>query len=178
MPTEIKIGGTVIQAYQGDITDEKSDAIVNAANTSLRGGGGVDGAIHRKGGPVILEECKKYPGCATGEVRTTSAGNLKAKYVIHTVGPVYQGSGAEPALLTNCYINALEEAVKLKCRTIAFPSISTGVYNYPIQQATEIAVSTVVEYIKSHAPGLNGIYFVLFSEKDLLVYRKVLSRYK
>lgn len=160
---EKKIGTTIIETVQGDITKERVDAIVNAANKSLLGGGGVDGAIHRAGGPAILEECKKLNGCETGDAKITTAGNLPAKYVIHTVGPVYRdGNHGEPEKLASCYRRGLEVAVENGVKTIAFPAISCGVYGYPISDAAKIAIETVAGFVQSHE-GIERVRFVLFS---------------
>jgi O-acetyl-ADP-ribose deacetylase (regulator of RNase III) len=173
---EFKIGVATILFVKGDITEVATDAIVNAANHTLMGGGGVDGAIHRKGGPKILEECKKirttdWPvGVPTGKAVITTGGNLKAKHVIHTVGPVWRGGGYdESGLLAEAYVNSLRVAVMSKLRTIAFPSISTGAYGYPIQEASKIAVTTVRRFLETE-DSLDEIIFVLFSERDLNVY--------
>ena len=173
---EFKIGAATIRFVKGDITEVAADAIVNAANHTLMGGGGVDGAIHRKGGPQILEECKKirtidWPeGLPTGKAVITTGGNLKAKHVIHTVGPVWRGGGDdESGLLAKAYVNSLRVAVMSKLRTIAFPSISTGAYGYPIQEASKIAVTTVRRFLETK-DSLDEIIFVLFSEFDLNVY--------
>ncbi|HPA48126.1 MAG TPA: macro domain-containing protein, partial [bacterium] len=133
---ETKIGSATLELVQGDITEQTTEAIVNAANNGLTGGGGVDGAIHRAGGPAILEECKKLHGCATGDAKITTGGNLKVRHVIHTVGPVFHGGDrGEPEALARCYRRSLEVARENGIRTIAFPSISTGVYGYPVGQA-------------------------------------------
>ena len=169
------VGASVLEVAQGDITREQTDAIVNAANTTLLGGGGVDGAIHRAGGPAIMQECRKIGGCPTGEAVITTGGNLPAKYVIHTVGPVYRnGASGEPQLLKNAYLNSLTLAGKKGLRNIAFPSISTGVYGYPIEEASRIAVETVAGYLAENT-GIERVVFVLFSAHDLAVYEKTLQ---
>jgi O-acetyl-ADP-ribose deacetylase (regulator of RNase III) len=153
-----------LEIVQGDITREHVDAIVNAANESLLGGGGVDGAIHRAGGPAILAECRRLGGCPTGEVRATGGGKLPARYVLHAVGPVWHGgTHGEPALLASCYRGALELAEQLDCRSIAFPAISTGVYGYP----PELAAGVALEAIREHAgPSLELVRLVCFSEES------------
>ncbi|MCP4640370.1 MAG: O-acetyl-ADP-ribose deacetylase [bacterium] len=152
-----------IEILQGDITKDDSDAVVNAANSTLLGGGGVDGAIHRAGGPAILEDCRKLNGCATGDAKITSGGNLPARHVIHTVGPVYSdGSRGEPELLMSCYRRSLEVAVENGVRTAAFPAISCGVYGYPIPEAARIAVQTVAGFLDT-CEAIERIRFVLFT---------------
>lgn len=158
---------------QGDITEQRVDAIVNAANTTLLGGGGVDGAIHRAAGPELLRECEKIGGCPTGEARITKGYRLPAKFVIHTVGPVWHGGDrGESELLRSCYVNALALAVQHRVRSIAFPSISTGAYRYPLEQAARIAVETVRECLGRPTP-VERVRFVCFSADDLAVYRKL-----
>ena len=156
-----------IALVQGDITKQEVDAIVNAANESLLGGGGVDGAIHRAGGPAILEECRRLGGCATGDAKATTAGDLPARHVIHTVGPVWQGGDAnEDELLSSCHRRSLEVAAELTCRTIAFPAISTGVYRFPIERAARIALGTTRDALDDH-PQIDEVRFVLFSDEHL-----------
>ena len=160
----------LIETIKGDITKVSVDAIVNAANTSLLGGGGVDGAIHRAGGPAILEECKKIVaqqgGCKTGEAVITTAGNLPAKFVIHTVGPVWNGGqNGEGEKLSNCYKNALQLAIDNACNTIAFPNISTGVYRFPKDEAARIAVTTVWNFLKK-TDGIERVLFICYDQEN------------
>jgi O-acetyl-ADP-ribose deacetylase (regulator of RNase III) len=175
--TRLERMGTVIELVKGDIAAQEVDAIVNAANSNLMGGGGVDGAIHAAGGPAILEECTKIRetrgGCPPGRAVITTAGRLHAKRVIHTVGPVWRGGAAgEPQILARCYTSCLELAAENGLRTIAFPSIGTGAYRYPIEKAAPIAIVTVYRRLK----GLDiaEVRFVLFTHKDLVVYSNVL----
>jgi O-acetyl-ADP-ribose deacetylase len=159
---------------QGDITRLKVDAIVNAANTSLLGGGGVDGAIHRAAGPQLLAECRSLGGCPTGEARITAGYKLPAKYVIHTVGPVYRGRPQDARLLASCYHNSLQLAVDNRVGTIAFPAISCGVYGYPLEDACQIAIHTCCGFLKAHdAP--DRVVFVLFSESHRRIYEEMLA---
>ncbi len=176
---EYEINNSKIAIVLGDITDQDVDAIVNAANPSLMGGGGVDGAIHRKGGPRIAEECrrireKRWPnGLPTAETVITSGGNLKARHVIHTVGPIWRGGDSgEPDLLARAYKNSLRLAVSRGLRTIAFPSISTGAYGYPVEDAAPIAVRSVKEFLGG-SDTLSEVAFVLFTASDLEKYKKV-----
>ncbi len=172
---ELKVNSTVIELKKGDITLEDTDAIVNAANSGLRGGGGVDGAIHRAGGPVIMEECRKIGGCPTGNAVITGGGRLKARYVIHAVGPVYRGGGSgEEGLLKSAYKRSLETALERGLKTIAFPSISTGAYGYPIEEAARAALETAIDFVRENN-GLTLVRFVLFSERDLKVYEEALK---
>ena len=159
-----------LEVMQGDITKLDVDAIVNAANTSLLGGGGVDGAIHRAAGKELLEECRKIGGCPTGEARITGGYNLPARHVIHTVGPVYNGKPKDETLLTGCYQNSLQLAVDHDLESIAFPAISCGVYGYPIEKACKIAVDTSCAFLKSN-PTITRVIFMLFSSSDLEVYK-------
>lgn len=178
MTNEFKVGPAKVVFIRGDITDIAGDAIVNAANSSLMGGGGVDGAIHRRGGPKILEECERiradqYPnGLPTGKAVITSGGKLKAQYVIHTVGPIWHGGTKnEDELLYDAYTNSLKLAVTNRLRLIVFPSISTGAYGFPIQKASHIAVKAVKTFLETE-DNLDKVIFVLFSEFDLMVYLK------
>jgi len=166
---------THIQAIQGDITRETVDAVVNAANTTLLGGGGVDGAIHRAAGPELRAACAKLGGCPTGEARLTDGFGLPARYVIHTVGPVWSGgTTGEPELLRRCYESVLDLARQHDVRSIALPSISTGAYGYPIRQAAQIAIDTTRRLV-GPSSGLELVRFVCFSAGDLAVYRELLE---
>jgi O-acetyl-ADP-ribose deacetylase (regulator of RNase III) len=163
-----------IEIKQGDITKLEVDAIVNAANKSLLGGGGVDGAIHRVAGPELLAECRTIGGCPTGEARITKGYNLPARHVIHTVGPVYSGKPQDSRLLTNCYENSLKLAVENNVKSIAFPAISCGVYGYPIEDACKIAVNTACNFLKTNK-GVDKTIFILFSDQDYQVYQNYLG---
>jgi O-acetyl-ADP-ribose deacetylase len=167
--------GARVQLVEGDITQQDTEAIVNAANSSLLGGGGVDGAIHRAGGPQILEECRRLGGCPTGEARLTTGGRLKARYVIHTVGPIYRdGCSGEPALLASAYHSSLELASKHRVRTLSFPAISAGVYGYPMREAAQIALHTTLAYLQQH-PEIEQVRFFLFGRQAYEVYQAVWS---
>lgn len=160
----------------GDITKETTDAIVNAANTSLLGGGGVDGAIHLAAGRELLQECKTLNGCRTGEAKITKGYNLPAKYVIHTVGPIYRGgNNNESELLKNAYENSLRVAVENNIKTISFPSISTGVYSYPLNEASEIAVKTILNFLKSN-DSIEKVNMVCFDDNTYKYYKKALDK--
>jgi len=164
-----------IELIQADITTMEVKAIVNAAKESLLGGGSVDGAIHRRAGPELIKECRTLGGCNTGQAKITNGYNLKAKFVIHTVGPVWRdGTNGEPQLLASCYRNCLQLAVENQIQTIAFPSISTGVYGYPIMQASQIAVREVRNFLVNN-PLIKQVSFVCFSSEDLYVYKSLLQ---
>ena len=164
-----------IQVIRGDITRQSVDAIVNAANCSLLGGGGVDGAIHRAAGPELLKECRTLNGCETGKAKITGGYRLPAKYVIHTPGPVWHGGGSnEEALLASCYRSCLKLASQSGCRTVDFPSISTGVYHFPLDKASKIAISTIAAYLKEHAE-MERVRMVCFDEKTEGWYKAALE---
>lgn len=172
---KIMVERSALELVEGDITQQKVDAVVNAANTTLLGGGGVDGAIHRAGGPAILQECKKIGGCATGDAVITTGGKLPARYVIHTVGPVWRGGDhGEPALLASAYAKSLALAVAYRLTSIAFPSVSTGAYGYPLDAAARIALSTVVEHLRG-STTLSTVRFVLFNRMTLDAYKAALK---
>ena len=180
----LRIGKTTLRLVQSDITRQDVDAVVNAANPSLLGGGGVDGAIHRRGGPAILEACKtirneQYPnGLPAGEAVVTTGGELPARAVIHTVGPIWKGgTHGEETILANAYRNSLERARMYGFRTVAFPSIGTGAYGFPVTLAAPIAIASVAEEVRAHPDAFDEIRFVLFSEADLETYRLALEAF-
>ena len=167
-----------IEIIQGDITKQAVDAIVNAANCSLLGGGGVDGAIHRAAGPELLAECRTLNGCRTGEAKITKGYKLPAKFVIHTPGPVWHGGNKnEPALLASCYRSCLELASENGCKTVDFPSISTGVYHFPLEKASEIAIKVIAEYLFEH-PEIERVRMVCFDERTKKYYDSALEKLK
>jgi O-acetyl-ADP-ribose deacetylase (regulator of RNase III) len=173
---EVKINNSTLALAEGDITNESTDAIVNAANSRLAGGAGVDGAIHRAGGPSIMEECRKIGGCPTGQAVITTGGNLRAKYVIHTVGPVYQGGNrGEAALLKSAHLESLKLTSARKLKSIAFPAISTGVYGYPVDEAARIALKTAIDYLKEHG-DIELVRFVLFGRKTYDIFAEELKK--
>ena len=162
-----------IELHRGDITKLHVDAIVNAANSSLLGGGGVDGAIHRAAGPELLKECKTLNGCPTGEAKITKGYLLYAKYVIHTVGPVWKGGNKNEAnLLLSCYQNSLEIAKRLKLKSVAFPNISTGIYGYPKKEAAKIAIDSTIKFLTS-SPFPEKVIFAIFDEENLYIYEEI-----
>lgn len=164
-----------LQIIQGDITRCTTDAIVNAANTTLLGGGGVDGAIHRAAGPELLAECRTLGGCKTGEAKATKAYRLPCRYVIHTPGPIWHGGkSGEDELLAGCYRNCLTIASELGCKTVAFPSISTGVYHFPVARAARIAVGTILQYLTAHS-GIECVTMVCFDAVTLAAYQQALA---
>ncbi len=177
---KVRINQSVLEIVQGDITQQATDAIVNAANSSLMGGGGVDGAIHRAGGPAILEECKqivkKIGRLPTGEAVITTAGRMPAKYVIHTVGPVWHGGNrGEPELLANAYRNSLKLAAEKGLESVSFPSISTGAYGYPVEKAAPIALRTVMDFLREN-PQIKLVRFVLFDDRTFRAYQDALNQ--
>ncbi len=177
---QIQVRGVVLELVEGDITEQDTEAIVNAANPSLLGGGGVDGAIHRAGGPEILAACRKLGGCATGDAKITTGGRLRARYVIHTVGPVYWREGAQRAaeLLGSAYRRSLEVAAEHGVRSVAFPSISTGAYGYPLEEAAPVALGAVIEYLAGQPEdGIEQVRFVLFGQRAYEVYEQALARW-
>ncbi len=167
---EVRINQGLLSLVQGDITEEETEAIVNAANSRLRGGAGVDGAIHRAGGPSIMEECRRIGGCPIGQAVITTGGNLKAKYVIHTVGPVYQGgTSGEADLLRSAYLSSLRLAAAKGIRSIAFPAISTGVYGYPLADAAHIALTTAIDFLRQNT-AIDLVRFVLYDRRTYDVF--------
>jgi O-acetyl-ADP-ribose deacetylase len=166
----------VLELVRGDVTTVAVDAIVNAANSGLHGGGGVDGAIHRAGGPTIMEECRQIGGCPTGDARATGAGNLPARHVIHAVGPVWRGGGAREAeLLASAHRRSIEVADELGCESVAFPAISTGIYGYPVDRAAEVALTAAMAAAERSA-HVRRLVFVLFSARDLEVFTQTAAR--
>jgi len=174
MQTSLQINPARLELVQGDITQQDTDAIVNAANSSLLGGGGVDGAIHRAAGPELLAECRTLGGCPTGEAKITRGYRLKARHVIHTVGPVFRGSPRDAELLASSYHCSLQLASANHLHTVAFPSISTGAYGYPVEQAAPVALRTVIEYLNTHA-DIELVRFVLFDRHTFQVYQQALE---
>lgn len=169
------VGGAVLELVEGNIVDEATDAIVNAANSGLRGGGGVDGAIHLAGGPAIMAECRRIGRCETGDAVITTAGALKARHVIHTVGPIYSGSARDAELLASCYRRCIEVADASGLASVAFPSISTGAYGYPLDEAAEVALRATVDAMWAH-PSVRKVRFVLYGTSAYQAYASALER--
>jgi O-acetyl-ADP-ribose deacetylase len=174
MSTEYKIKKSILELKKGDITVEDTEAIVNAANNQLSPGGGVSGAIHRAAGPRLWGECKTLGGCKTGEAKISGGYNLKAKYVIHTVGPVYSGTAADAEDLRNSYYNSLTVALKNKIKSVSFPSISTGIFGYPTRDASIIAIKTIIDFLNKHQE-IKLVKMVLYSDKDYQTYNSSLE---
>lgn len=175
MTIQQTINGKTLILVQGNIVEGQADAIVNAANAALAGGGGVDGAIHRAAGPDIIQECRKLGGCPTGSAVATSAGQLKARYIFHAVGPVYQGHGDEPELLRSAYQRCLELADQYQLQSIAFPSLSTGAYRYPVREAAAIALRTIIAHLNTPTT-LQQVFFVLFDQRTFDAYHQALQK--
>jgi len=174
MSVQLKIKDSVLELTRGDITTEDTQAIVNAANKALSPGGGVSGAIHRSAGPGLWQEAKTLGGCQTGEARITGGHNLGAAYVIHTVGPVYSGSKSDSDKLKSSYYNSLDLALENGIKSISFPSISTGIFGYPVKEASKIAIKTIIKFLKLHQE-IKLVKMVLYSESDFMVYKKTLE---
>jgi O-acetyl-ADP-ribose deacetylase len=173
---QVEIGSSVLELIEGDITNQVVDAIVNAANSSLLGGGGVDGAIHRAAGPELLAECRTLGGCETGSAKITWGYKLKARHIIHAVGPVYRdGKHGEPALLAGAYRTCLELASQNNCASVAFPAISTGVYGYPMEDAARIAFRIIVDYLEQH-PEIKHVRYVLYDTRVFTMHERVLEQ--
>ncbi len=173
---QVEIDESILELVEGDITKQDVDAIVNAANSSLLGGGGVDGAIHRAAGPQLLEECRTLGGCRTGSAKITRGYRLKARHVIHAVGPVYHdGKHGEPALLASAYRTCLELASQNACASVAFPAISTGVYGYPMEDAARIAFRTIIDYLGEH-PEIKLVRYVLYGARAFEIHQRVLEQ--
>ncbi|MBI4797728.1 MAG: O-acetyl-ADP-ribose deacetylase [Desulfarculus sp.] len=173
---EKMIGRTRLVLMQGDITQQNTEAIVNAANSRLAGGGGVDGAIHRAGGPEIMQECRQIGGCPTGQAVITTAGRLKAKKVIHTVGPIYRGQPQDAKLLASAYVSSLDLAAHHALRTVSLPSLSTGAYGYPLAKAARVALDAVQQAILTHPDAFDEVRFVLFGDDAYEAYRQALAQ--
>ena len=174
MSTQYKVDNTVIELVLGDIILQETDAVVNTANSQLTPGGGVSGAIHRGAGPQLRDECRDIGGCSTGEAKITRGYNLHAGYIIHTVGPVYAGRVSNTENLKNSYQNSLYLASKKNLKSISFPSISTGVFGYPVKEASYIALKSIIDWVKQH-PGIELVRMVLYSEEDYNIYKSALD---
>jgi len=175
MPIKYKIKNSILELVAGDITVQDTEAVVNAANKALSPGGGVSGAIHRAAGPELWDECRTLGGCRTGEAKLSRGYNLKAKYVIHTVGPVYSSSKSDPEDLRDCYKNSLLLASRNKIRSVSFPSISTGVFGYPVKEASRVALKTITNFLEEH-PEIELVRMVLFTEGDYGIYKASLDK--
>lgn len=175
MSAKYKIGNSILELAVCDITTQDTEAVVNAANKALSPGGGVSGAIHRAAGPKLWEECKTLGGCNTGEAKLTKGYNLKAKYVIHTVGPVYSGSKSDPEDLRDCYKNSLLLASRNKIKSVSFPSISTGIFGYPVKEASRVALKTITNFLEEH-PEIELVRMVLFTEGAYGIYKASLDK--
>ncbi len=171
---KVEVENSTIELVQGDITQQDTEAVVNAANKRLAPGGGVAGAIHRSAGPELWEECKKLRGCETGEAKITKGYNLKARYVVHTVGPVYSGSPGDGKLLASCYKNSLKLAVRNGIKSISFPAISTGIFGYPVDEAAGVSLKTVIDFLKKNEKGIK-VRFALWDKKALEVHKEKLK---
>jgi len=175
MSFKYKIGNSILELVAGDITRQDTEAVVNAANKALSPGGGVSGAIHRAAGPELWEECRTLGGCRTGEAKLSRGYNLKAKYVIHTVGPIYSGSKSDPEDLRDCYKNSLLLASRNKIKSVSFPSISTGIFGYPVNEASRVALKTITNFLEEH-PEIELVRMVLFTEGDYGIYKASLDK--
>lgn len=175
MPIKYKIGSSILELIAGDITTQDTESVVNAANKALSPGGGVSGAIHRAAGTDLWEECKTLGGCNTGEAKLTKGYNLKAKYVIHTVGPVYSNSKSDPEDLRDCYKNSLLLASRNKIKSVSFPSISTGIFGYPVKEASRVALKTITNFLEEH-PEIELVRMVLFTEDYYGIYKASLDK--
>lgn len=175
MSFKYKIGNSILELVAGDITVQDTEAVVNAANKALSPGGGVSGAIHRAAGLKLWDECRTLGGCRTGEAKLSRGHNLKAKYVIHTVGPVYSGSKSDPEDLRDCYKNSLLLASRNKIKSVSFPSISTGIFGYPVNEASRVALKTITNFLEEH-PEIELVRMVLFTEGDYSIYKSSLDK--
>ncbi|TET14019.1 MAG: macro domain-containing protein [Actinobacteria bacterium] len=175
MSFKCKIGNSILELIAGDITVQDTEAVVNAANKALSPGGGVSGAIHRAAGLELWDECRTLGGCRTGEAKLSRGHNLKAKYVIHTVGPVYSGSKSDPEDLRDCYKNSLLLASRNKIKSVSFPSISTGIFGYPVNEASRVALKTITNFLEEH-PEIDLVRMVLFTEGDYGIYKASLDK--
>ncbi|HHY13463.1 MAG TPA: macro domain-containing protein [Thermoanaerobacterales bacterium] len=172
-----KIGGSVLELTVGDIVKQKTEAVVNAANKQLAPGGGVAGAIHKAAGPGLWEECKKLGGCETGEAKITSGHNLKSKYIIHTVGPVYKNRQSDQINLKKSYLNSLKLATQNNIKSISFPAISSGIFGYPKEEASKIALETIIDYLKNPQSNIEIVRLVLYNQDDFKIFKETLDNY-